>query len=112
MARTETNFWAFAQWRAESITDCRKTIIGAYRHSIEVGDVHYALYSGVNGAQMLLTCGEHLDDMEPMAAQIYATLRNMKALGADPVDSVCGILRCFKVILLPLFRENLRVICK
>lgn len=97
MGRTETNFWAFAQWRAESSAECRKTIIGAYRHSIEVGDVHYALYSGVNGSAMLLSCGEHLDDMEPLVAQIHATLRNMKALSQDLVDSVYGILRCFKV---------------
>ena len=98
MGRTEANFWAFAQWRAESLVETRKTILMSYRHSVEVGDVHYALYSGINGGEMLLSSGEHLDDMEPIMAQIYSTLRNMKALGSAMVESSYGILRCFKVL--------------
>ena len=102
MGRTETNFWAFAQWRAESMVESRKTITMAYRHSIEVGDIHYALYAGINGGVMFLTSGEHLDDMEPTVAQISSSLRNMKALGSDLVESAYGILRCFKVLPTPI----------
>lgn len=72
-------------------------IVGAYRHSVEVGDVHYSLYAGINGSTMLLTCGDHLDDCEPVVAQVLTTLRNMKALTQDLVDSVYGVHRCFKV---------------
>lgn len=97
MGRTEVNFWAFAQWRAESMQECRKTIVGAFKHSVEVGDVHYSLYSSINGASSMVTGGDHLDDMEPIVAQMLSTLRNSKALVQDLVESVYSVLRCFKV---------------
>jgi hypothetical protein len=98
LGRTETNFWAFAQWHAETPAECRKMIVGAYRHSVEVGDVHYALYTGINAADSLLVCGDHLDDCEPVVLQILTALRNMKALTRELVESVYGIQRCFKVL--------------
>lgn len=76
-------------------------VVGAYRHSVEVGDVHYSLYSAINGATMLFSCGEHLDDCEPVVAQMLSTLRNMKALTQELVDSVYGVQRCFKVTIEP-----------
>lgn len=40
ISRTETNVAAFARWYKEPMHNSRKTLMSAFKHSVENGDIH------------------------------------------------------------------------
>lgn len=112
LARTECNFQGFGQWQEETISQGKIVQLNGFRHAVEVGDVNYILYtyaflylsslinscSATNGACLLLGCGEHLDDSEASTLQQLNTLRNLKRMNQEFVDSIFCASRAYKVL--------------
>ena len=54
--------------------------------------------SATTGSALMMTCGEYIDDCEASMLQQLDTLRNMKGINQEFVDSVFSVTRFFKLM--------------
>jgi hypothetical protein len=55
ISRTETNVAAFAQWYREPMHNCKKTLLGAFKHSVENSGILKAII-GEEELYLLFLC--------------------------------------------------------